>query len=152
MGFQTPRDALSGTGTGVEAKRTAFDLRRPRATPLLGETWRRRNDACDTNTNAHAWVRKDAQGPCETTRGKPREKTFEDGNLFADPCVPGAGHWEQMGHLPGPVAGRLQRSGSAGCSAFDAVLLPSHAHDSRGPDRETPQVQLARKEGLNETS
>ena len=49
-----------------------------------------------------------------------------------------------MGHVPRFVAGGLRREGRAGRAGVEEILLSTHAHVSRGSDRETFELQHAR--------
>ena len=54
------------------------------------------------------------------------------------------GDWKQVGHVPRFVAGGLRREGRAGRAGVEEILLSTHAHVSRGSDRETFELQHAR--------
>merc|ERR1712100_911263 len=54
------------------------------------------------------------------------------------------GDWKQVGHVPRFVAGGLRREGCAGRVGVEETLLSTHAHVSRGSDRETFELQHAR--------
>merc|ERR1712100_685842 len=54
------------------------------------------------------------------------------------------GDWKQVGHIPRFVAGGLRREGRAGRAGVEEILLSTHAHVSRGSDRETFELQHAR--------
>ena len=55
-----------------------------------------------------------------------------------------SGDWKQVGHVPRFVAGGLRREGRAGRVGVEEILLSTHAHVSRGSDRETFELQHAR--------